>query len=355
MIKRFKIFICLLVLLVMTGVSTMLHGQDPAFSQAYMSPLYLSPSFSGLTTGSRVAMSLRDQWPSIPGTYTNVALSLDHYVPRYKSGIGLLYARDDRGSGLLVTQDVGFLYSYELEVMHGIYVRPGLAFKYAQRHIDASRIVYGSQLDANGALLPGFVPVFDRQSYHKLDAAASAMIYSDFFWLGFTADHLVRNNIGYTDIETHVPVKTAVFCGYKYKYKERYRNQDEQSVTFALNYYRQQDFQQLDLGAYWYMAPFELGVLYRGLPFLEVSEYSNNDALVMILSVTLGSIQFGYSHDFTVSGLAAQSGGANEIGLIYRFNQNYESKPYRGALPCSGAGVISGGGSSRKGKSRKIF
>ena len=331
-----------------------LLAQDPTFSQAYMSPLYLSPSFTGLTNGTRLGMMYRDQWPGIPGTYTNVAMSLDHYVPQYNSGIGVLFSRDSRGGGQLLTQDIGFLYSYELEVMRDLYVRPGLQFKYAERRIDPSKIIYGSQLGSSGEPLPGFIPTFDQESYHKLDAGASAMIYNDFFWFGFGFDHLIKNHISFTDVSTAVPLKTSVYAGYKFTYKDGYRNSDEQSFTFAVNYYKQQDFQQLDLGVYWYMNPFEIGLLYRGLPLLEYNSYSNNDALIMIVGVTLGTIQFGYSHDFTMSDIGGQSNGANEISVLYRFNQNYKSKRYRGAIPCSGSGNIAKPSSSRS-KVRKFF
>jgi type IX secretion system PorP/SprF family membrane protein len=353
LLKKYSLVVLLILQTCLESASVL--AQDPAFSMAYMSPLYLSPSFAGLTNGTRLSMAYRDQWPGIPNTYTNAAVSLDHFMPKYKSGIGLLYSRDSRGGGQLQTQDVGFLYSYEIEVLHELYVRPGISFKYAERRIDPSKIIYGSQLGADGVPLPGFIPTFDRESYRKFDAGASAMLYSDFFWVGFSMDHLIKNNVGFTDMETAVPIRTAVYGGYKYKYKESYRNSDEQSVTLAVNYYRQQDFHQLDAGAYWYMNPFELGILYRGLPVFEYEGYSNNDALIMIVGVTLGTVQFAYSHDFTVSKLGGQSSGANEIALIYRFNQNYKSKPYRGAIPCSGSSGSIGGNSNSRPKSRKFF
>lgn len=352
MIKRYRLVVMLVLQLCFTTIGV--QAQDPTFSQAYMSPLYLSPSFTGLTNGSRLSMSYRDQWPGISNTFTNFAVSLDHFFPKYNSGIGVLFARDSRGGGQLLTQDIGFLYSYEIEIKRGIYVRPGIAFKYAERRIDPTKIIYGSQLGENGEPLPGFIPTFDREAFRRFDAGASAMLYSDFFWVGFGLDHLIKTNIGFTDLETTVPMKIAVHGGYKYKYKESYRRNDEQSVTFATNYYRQQDFHQLDIGAYWYMSPFELGLLYRGLPLFENEGYSNSDALIMIFGVTYGQIQIGYSHDFTISKLADQSNGANEVALIYRFNQNLKSKPYRGAVPCSGSGNVGGSSKSRP-KSRKFF
>jgi hypothetical protein len=54
-----------------------LKAQDVSYSQVYASPLYLSPSFTGLTNGSRVSLTYRDQWPGIPNTYRTYSLAAD--------------------------------------------------------------------------------------------------------------------------------------------------------------------------------------------------------------------------------------------------------------------------------------
>jgi type IX secretion system PorP/SprF family membrane protein len=330
-------------------------AQDPAFSQSYANPLYLSPSFTGFTNGSRVALSYRDQWPGIPNSFRTYSFSFDHYLPQYKSGIGLLLMRDDRGAGMLVTQDAGLLYSYEIKINRTVYVRPGIQFKYSERKIDPSKIIFSDQLGDDGSLLPGAVASFDKTSFRKMDAGASVMVYSDFFWVGGTVDHLIKSNIGFTDQETRVPIKMNFFGGYKIKYKEGYRHRDEQSVTISTGYYRQGLFQQMDLGAYWYMNPLEIGLLYRGVPVLPSNVFSNNDALIMMLGLNFGPMRFAYSYDLTTSDLAGYSNGANEISFIYRFNQVYRKRQNRGAIPCSAPGVLMGNPAKYRSAPRKIF
>lgn len=351
MIRFLRYFVFTIVIFTsMRGVA-----QDPVFSQAYANPLYLSPSFTGLTNGSRAALSYRDQWPGIPNAFRTYSFSVDHYMPQYKSGIGLLLMRDDRGAGMLVTQDVGFLYSYEIKVSNEIFVRPGINFKYAERKIDPNKLIFGDYIGDDGELLPGGVANFDKVSYQRFDAAASAMVYSDYFWLGASADHLVKSNIGFTDQEAYVPVRVTAYGGYKFKYREGYRHRDEQSVTFASNYFRQGLFQQLDMGAYWYMNPLEIGLLYRGVPILPSNGLANQDALIMIFGINLGSMRFAYSYDLTTSDLAGYSNGANEFSLIYRFNQVYRKRQNRGAIPCSAPGVMMGSPAKYRSQPRKIF
>jgi type IX secretion system PorP/SprF family membrane protein len=330
------------------------EAQDPSFSQAYANPLYLSPSFTGLTNGSRVALSYRDQWPGIPNAFKTYSFSYDHFFPNYKSGLGLLLLRDDRGGGQLVTQDVGFLYSYEIEVFHDIYVRPGIQFKYAERKIDPSKMFFGDQYGVDGKPLPGSIASFDQVSYKRFDASASGMIYSDNFWFGFSLDHLVKANVGFTDMESNVPIRTNVFGGYKYMYLERYKNRDEQSVTLALNYFNQ-FFQQVDAGVYWYVYPFEVGLIYRGVPILSDKDHPYNDALIMMFGLNLGPARISYSYDLTTSKLAGISNGANEFSLTYRFNQSFQKRTSRGAIPCSGSGMLTNTGTKYRSKQRKIF
>ena len=355
MIEIFRIkYFAVIIISFLFGISV--NGQiDPTFSQSYANPLYLSPSFTGLTNGSRVAMSYRDQWPGIPNTYKTMSFSFDHFLEEYSSGIGMLLLRDDQGGGIFVRQTAGLLYSYEFEVSRGIFVRPGIQFKYSDQVIDGSKIVYGTDYDDNLEQIINGHSDFTKDTYRKFDAAASGMIYSDFFWFGFTLDHLIKSNVGHTDIETYMPMRSIVFGGYKYKYKEGYKERDEQSITLAVNYFRQQDFQQLDLGVYWYINPMELGVLYRGLPFFEKDGYPNTDAAVMILGINFGPMRFAYSYDLSVSELAGYSNGSNEVSFIYRFNQTYRKKGKRGAIPCSEPGVFGSYGRKYRNSPRKIF
>jgi type IX secretion system PorP/SprF family membrane protein len=343
-----KIIILFVVGLIETGTSL---AQDISFSQVYSSPLYLSPSFAGFTNGGRVAMTYRDQWPEISNTFRTYALSYDQYLANFNSGIGLLVVRDDQGSGQLVTQDIGLVYAYELEITRDIFVRPGLQFKYSERTIDPSLL---SQVGPDGYTFPWINSEFAVESYRKIDATASLMVYSDFLWLGFTMDHLVKNDIGFTDIETTVPIKTVIYGGWKYIYQEASRSHNEQSASLAFMYQNQSGFNQLDAGIYWNTNPIEVGLWYRGLPGISSESLTTNDALIFSLGINVGTIHLAYSYDLTLSGLAGYSGGANEFSLIYRFaKKSVKSKP-RGPIPCSDTSAGLNESNSRP-KPRKLF
>ncbi len=329
-------------------------AQDVSFSQMYATPLYLSPSFTGLTEGTRVGLTYRDQWPGIAKAYRSYALAADQFFEEYSSGLGIMILRDDSGNGLLVRQQIGALYAYEFEVARDIYVRPGIEFIYKEQNMDLLDAIFPSDQGDGGVAVPSAGSGNEQFMHKQFDAAASAMIYSDQFWFGFAMHNLVKSNTGVTDIETFNPFKTSLYGGYKYRYKDKARRNDEQSITLAFNYRMQQKFNQLDIGTYWYINPIELGLWYRGIPFGSSDGLTNKDGLIFILGVNVGPARFAYSYDWTLSDLSGYSNGANEVTLIYRFNQSVKKQKSRGAIPCSASGH-SGSGSKYRRRTRSFF
>ena len=342
------------ILMILCVLSYSSYAQDVSFSQMYAAPMYLSPSFTGLTQGTRLSMTYRDQWPGIPNTYRSYALAADHFFEDYSSGIGIMVMRDDSGNGLLVRQDISVLYSYEFEVARELFVRPGIEFMYKERNLDLMGAIFPSDQGSNGSTIPGSISGNEQFNHKQFDAAVSGMIYNNDFWFGFALHNLVKSDQGTTDIQTYNPFKTSVYGGYKYRYKDKMRRNDEQSITLAFNYRMQQDFNQLDIGTYWYINPMELGLWYRGIPFASDGGLINNDGLIFILGINVGPARFAYSYDWTLSELSGYSNGANELTLIYRFNQGSKRRKVRGAVPCSAPG-IDGSGSKYRRRSRSFF
>ncbi|MBS2210489.1 PorP/SprF family type IX secretion system membrane protein [Carboxylicivirga mesophila] len=346
LIKSTFVLFCLL--------SISVRAQDVSFSQMYATPMYLSPSFTGLTQGTRMSLTYRDQWPGIAKAYRSYALAADHFFDQYSSGLGIMVLRDDSGNGLLVRQDISALYAYEIEIARDIYVRPGIEFIYKERNLSLLDAIFPSDQGDGGVALPSAGSGNSEYNHKQFDAAASAMIYNDNFWFGFAMHNLVKSNVGVTDIETYNPFKTSVYGGYKYRYKDKARRNDEQSITLAFNYRLQQNFNQLDIGTYWYINPMELGLWYRGIPFASNGGLINNDGLIFILGINVGPARLAYSYDWTLSELSGYSNGANELSVIYRFNQSVKKHKSRGAIPCSAPGY-SGSGSKYRRKTRSFF
>jgi len=305
-------------------------GQDSQFSQFYASPLYLAPSFAGSTDGDRLAISYRNQWPSIPNSFQTFSFSYDHYYPKLKSGLGLLVLRDQAGSGFLSTTNIGIVYSYNIKFRNKWSVRPGLNFMFTQRNLDFNKLIFGD--DLYNEYTEGSIEVPTLEKKADIDAAVSILAYNKDYWFGFTMDHLLQPNRSLTGGVSNDPFKYTFFGGAKISIFEKYNLLSGQSISPSFLFKMQDKYSQLDLGLYWYQMPLVVGIWYRGIPVFK--ELTSNDAIAFLLGIKLNQISIGYSYDLTISKLVGHTGGAHEISVNYLFNQGVTQRSKRRSMPC---------------------
>lgn len=300
------------------------ESQEIQFSQFYAAPLYLSPSFAGSSNGSRLAMSYRNQWPQMPGTFVAYSVSFDHYFKDYNSGVGFLFYSDQAGSGNLSTTSSSFLYSYNFKINSSWTIRPGVQFLYEQRNLDFHRLIFEDQLSIDGSVSPSTQATNPTERTSYFDAASSVMVYSDEIWGGLSLDHLMMPNQSLIGSQVDViPLRLNVFGGYRYNYGSMLEGKPDESLSFNFMFKKQGRFNQLDIGAYWSKTPIFAGLLYRGLPFFnhQMQGIFNSEALVFMGGLRTRFLRIGYSYDYTISRLINNTGGAHEISIIYEFNQ----------------------------------
>src|SRR5665213_3486637 len=100
--ERFKLYamkkkVCILIILCISFINSAC-AQDPVFSQPYMSPVYLNPAATGSGDHDlRISATVRRQWWTIPSAFTYSALSIDKFIPKLESGVGLLVTTSSEG------------------------------------------------------------------------------------------------------------------------------------------------------------------------------------------------------------------------------------------------------------------
>jgi type IX secretion system PorP/SprF family membrane protein len=135
------------ILLVLTiAGNTVSFAQDPQFTQFYAAPIYLSPSFAGGNGGTRFILNYRDQWPKLPGDYITYAFSVDHYLEKYKSGIGFLMSRDEAGGSLVNTTNAGINYNYNFNITKKWKFNPGIQVYYYTKRIAYNKLIFSDQI-----------------------------------------------------------------------------------------------------------------------------------------------------------------------------------------------------------------
>ena len=305
------------------------YSQDPQFTQFYTSPIYLAPSFAGSTKGKRIATSYRNQWPSLRKAFVTYSFSYDHYLPTVNSGLGLLFLREQAGTGILSTTHLGLSYSYHLKLNHEWRVIPGIELLYMQNGLHFHKLTFGDQL-LDGHNTTREVP--QQNSSWDADASASALFYSERTWIGFSADHLLKPNESLSGKESIIPMKYSLFGGMKIPINEKYGQKNRENLFPAFHLMKQGKNSQLNLGLYWNYSPFMIGMWYRGIPLIK--DIPSNDAVALLVGYNIDQFNIGYSYDITISNLAGLTQGAHEISLMYTFGIHQKAREKMIKSPC---------------------
>ena len=328
-------------------LGTKAYAQDPQYSQYYAAPLYLNPAFAGSELTGRVGFNYRNQWPSIDAQFTTFSAFYDTYLPDYNSGVGVMLMQDTQGAAKLRSTTISGIYSYELKLSDRAFFRPGFQASYIRREIGFyENLIFANQINPNdpfGPTLPGTDIPGLGDPVNMLSLSLGGLFFTEDFWIGFSAHHVNQPNQSFIDGDSPLPAKYSFHAGYRIPLGEGSLRGDfthmrkQRYFTPTVNYKRQGQFEQLDVGAYFYVEPIVFGVWYRGLPYKPVEEQSNRDAVVMMVGLNLlNGLNVGYSFDYTVSQLGIQSGGAHELSLSWTLPNNHQGQPRRRdtLLPC---------------------
>jgi type IX secretion system PorP/SprF family membrane protein len=319
----------------------MVTAQDPQFSQFYAAPLYLNPAFAGSTQQGRVGMNYRNQWPGIDANFTTVSAFADFYLEDYRSGIGAIITRDYANVLGLQNIGLGLQYAYQLKLNDKISFRPGAQVSINSRNINYSKLIFGDQINDDGSIDPTTLEnLSGGGTIFFPDLAFGGLLFSEHAWLGISAYHLLTPNQSLVGATDRLPMKFSVHAGYKFFFKSGtlgmsfQQKPQERSLTPAIQYRHQGQFDQMDLGMYLTLEPLTLGMWYRGVPYKKVEGYVNNESIVFSIGLHKKAsnhlndqLHIGYSYDFTISQLGLASGGAHEFSLIYTWPTRNPRKP----------------------------
>lgn len=305
-------------------------AQAYQLTQFYAAPTFLNPAFAGAGVCARLVTNHRVQWPSIPGAFKTDLVAFDHGLPKEKCGIGFIFTNDRAGSGNLRATTFSGQYSYQLVLSREWVFNAGLEAGFASRNYDFNKYVFGDQI-AYGTATSVEQPTYDRAFY--FDVSSGVLLYSEKNWIGFSTRHLNQPNQALVTEESRLPILFSVHGGRTIQ--RSHHGEAGKTLTYftpAFNYRAEKKFDQLDLGFYYTNHQFVLGAWYRGIPIFKAYKkgYQNNDALALLMGLTIQRFKFGYSHDITISRLAGSTAGAHEISLAYQFCK----RSRKSAIPC---------------------
>ena len=307
-----------------------LIAQDAVFSQFYAAPLLLNPAFAGTTRAPSIAINHRSQNvgfnSSIP--YQTYAVSYGQYVEPIRSGIGLSVFADDAGGGGIQTFAATAYYAYQVKIDRNQSIRVGLSAGIQQQQLDFDRLRFLDQFESDIGFT-GFPTNEVRPGNLNstfADFGAGLLYASKFAYAGVTVDHLTTpdNRIittGPGGFYDGLPARISVHAGTQISLSPSTANGGK-FITPNVLYTRQGPFEQVNAGAY-----IGFDKLFGGAWFRHA--FGNPDAAIAVIGVEWDMYKFGYSYDFTVSGLSDSSAGTHEVSLQLNFDKAYWIKKKR--------------------------
>ena len=319
-------------------------GQDPNFSQFFVSPLTLNPALTGKFNGDfRVAGNYRDQWPEISKAYITSTISLDAPMLRSKIseldtwGIGIMAMTDKTANGVLAGNFISITTAYHKGIDEDGLHQIGIGFQgtFSNKRLDGTKLNFLDELDQNGGwTLPSAETIDHRQvNTSYFDFAVGALYngssdgYNNFYF-GVSGYHLNRPKESFTgDVFYQLAPRITANAGGAIPIGDRSR-----TIYLSSLFSRQAGATNIVAGG---AAGFLLNDdeenpmnFYAGA----WARFNNvNDAIIPYIGLEFSGFRFGASYDVNVSSLktASQSRGGIEISLIF-----IKRPPGYKAIPC---------------------
>ena len=299
-----------------------MKAQDPHFSQFYANPLYLNPAFTGSSKCPRVNTSYRNQFPSIAADFVTYSVSYDQHIDALHGGLGLMVISDRAGQGALGITEVSGIYSYQLVVNQNFSILAGFQGTFRQRSLDWSKLNFPDQIDEKyGFVRPTQEEAPSEPTISHLDLSAGVIGFSDFFYFGGAVHHLTEPNEAFLE-QGFLPMRFTAHSGAIIPLSGSGRVGDSKFLSPNILYYKQQDFEQLNLGISAQRNELGAGFWFR-------QNFNNADAIMVIIGYQPDNFRIGYSYDFTVSKIGPTSGGAHEVSFSYQFECSPKKRKFK--------------------------
>jgi type IX secretion system PorP/SprF family membrane protein len=311
-------------------------GQDPVFSQFYLSPLQLNPGLTGLTEDPRFSANYRNQFPGFNNAYRTYALSYDQFFPRFNGGVGFWMLADDAGDGILKTIKGAGIFAYRLQLNDDLFAKMGAEVGIVQSTLNWNQLRFGDQIDDYlGTISPGGIPFPTEETAPEKNAVVypdlglGGIIYGGQLYLGLGVRHLNTPSPDFlgtnTALNPRIPMRWTFHGGASWPvFKRVFRNYMDVTVAPSFIFVKQGPFSQFNGGITLDADLITFGIQYR------VSS-GQSEAVIGSIGFRTNTLRMAYSYDATISGFDS-SGGSHEVGLIYVLDDGDRESRYNDCL-----------------------
>jgi type IX secretion system PorP/SprF family membrane protein len=288
--------------------------QLPQFTQYMFNTYLINPAVGGTNNFYQIRYNNRFQWVGLndaPQTY-----NLSAYGPHGKKdmGFGGSFYYDVTGA----TSRTGglFSYSYNMQITQtGLRVSGGLSLGFLMFRADGSKFNYGDGFNMNDPAL-----YTNAKSIFTPDASIGFLLYDTRLFVGISAHQLLGQKLYQSNLERQVNEEVEQYYGIN-KLKQHFMLSG--GILLALN--RDWDIEPSTLVKYMINSPIQVDlntkVTYRKEFWGGISLRWMDGVSILFGYNYQKRYLFGYSFDYSLTGLRTHSAGSHEIMIGYMFDK----------------------------------
>lgn len=302
----------ILIIGVILGFQTILQAQDPYFSQFFMNPVYMNPSYAGSMKVPRAGVQYRNQWPGMNNAYTTYFASFDTYLPKISSGIGVLLYNDVQGDGLYTETSFKFAYSKEIRLSKEWTMYGSITAGAQMNSLNSGQLIFPDGLDAiYGQHHPSAELLPDNNNKLFPDFGTGILLFNDKYFFGLAADHLSSPDRSiYSDYSSKLPRKYTAHLEVNVPFYKSGRWRKLFTFNPNVIIQSQGNEQNITYGVYGNRKGFSLGLWNR------LTTQKSSDMIVMV--GFLGKqLKSAITYDVNVKGVGLRSHGSVEISIAF--------------------------------------
>ncbi len=317
----------LFIIFFLLGISVVeVRAQEVEMSQYWATPLDVNPAMAGISYGPRASVNYRNQWAGLGdgfnGGFTTYMASVDGYIPKAKSGIGLMYTGDYVANGLIGTDRITGAYAFQIKFSRKLGMRIGVEGSFIHRNIKWNNLTFSDMINPftgfinnYGSPNPTQEPVPDQLNTYGGDAGAGILLFNNVWYVGFSMRDIIMPKASFYNgaADANMPFRFIGHAGANFNLKRSQTARFNVSLSPNLLVANQGKNVQFNIGM---MA--SVSVVYFGTWFRYA--WQNPDAVILVVGIKKGMFRLGYSYDITVSKMAGQTGGSHELSLIFNWS-----------------------------------
>ena len=316
-------------------LGTTASAQDQQFTQFNAAPTSFNPAYAGVSGKARLASLYRSQWTALPQAFTGFHLAYDRPTLDKRMGFGFLLSNEQAGAGALSRMQLMAQAAHNLRLNRRMNLRMGMQLGFGARSIDMGGLVFMDQILRDNAATSIEQGIGGGRQY--IDMGAGFLLLSRRVWFGASANHLTSPNISLNpDYPEQLAMLMSAHGGARIQLVRGPRGRFRRDLIVSWKYMHQGQRNQLDVGAYYDLSMFTLGVWYRGVPVQKAVDGSLDvDALSFVFGFGNRDFKMGYSYDITLNRLGALgTAGTHEFSVKYFWDVSRRRDPRPPYHPC---------------------